>query len=165
MKRISKIIGVITLVTIAVALVADTTSAQMMAKNDRMMMAPAKEKTSLYQRLGGYDALAAVTDDFLVRLISDQQFARFFGGASDDSKKRLRQHVIDFFCVGTGGPCAYTGRDMKTAHKGLGITEADWNAAVKHFVETLDKFNVQGKDREDLIAVVAPLKEQIVEKN
>src|SRR5919204_4331526 len=94
-----------------------------------------QEKKSLYQRLGGYDAIAAVVDDFITRLATDKQFERFFTGFSDDSKKRLRQHILDQFCKAAGGPCVYMGRDMKTTHKGLGITEADWNAAAKHLVE------------------------------
>src|ERR1700675_5149162 len=75
---------------------------------------------SLYKRLGGYDALAAVTDDFLGRLATDQQFSKFFVGHSADSIKRIRQLIVDQLCAATGGPCVYTGRDMKTAHAGLG---------------------------------------------
>ena len=84
-------------------------------------------KDSLYKRLGGYDAIAAVTDDFIARLIGDPMFARFFAGFSDDSKKRLRQNLVDFLCEKTGGPCFYLGRDMKTAHAGLAITKAEWD--------------------------------------
>ena len=83
------------------------------------------EKKSLYTRLGGYDAIALVVDDFITRLATDKRFERFFSGFSTDSKKRLRQHILDQFCVATGGPCVYIGRDMKTTHTGLGITEAD----------------------------------------
>jgi hemoglobin len=122
-----------------------------------------KEK-SLYERLGGYDAIAAVVDDFVGRLIQDPQFSRFFVGLSADSKKRVRQHIVDQFCAAAGGPCLYTGRDMKTSHTGLGITEADWNAAAKHLVATLDKFKVPQKEKDDLLAFVSSLKKDIVEK-
>src|SRR5262249_30257713 len=98
------------------------------------------QSATLYQRLGGYDALAAVTDDFIGRLVGDPQLKRFFEGFSTDSKGRIRQHIVDFLCQATGGPCKYTGRDMKTAHTGLNITESDWNATVKHLTATLDKF-------------------------
>src|SRR5215470_11867371 len=81
--------------------------------------APAQEKKSLYARLGGYDAIALVVDDFITRLATDKRFERFFTGFSDDSKKRLRQHILDQFCAAAGGPCVYTGRDMRTVHKGL----------------------------------------------
>lgn len=123
----------------------------------------AQEK-SLYQRVGGYDALAAVVDDFVGRLVSDKQFERFFVGHSVDSKKRIRQHILDQFCAATGGPCVYTGRDMKTSHMGLGITEAEWDAAAKHLVASLDKFKVPEKEKGELLAFVVSLKKDIVEK-
>ena len=123
-----------------------------------------QEKKSLYTRLGGYDAIAAVVDDFITRLATDKQFARFFSGFSDDSKKRLRQHILDQFCVAAGGPCVYMGRDMKTTHKGLGITEADWNAAAKHLVEALDKYKVPEAEKNELLAFVVSQKKDIVEK-
>src|SRR6185369_12867198 len=125
--------------------------------------ARAQEK-SLYQRVGGYDALAAVVDDFVGRLITDKQFERFFVGHSVDSKKRIRQHILDQFCAATGGPCVYTGRDMKTTHAGLGITNADWDAAAKHLSDSLDKFKVPEKEKGELLAFVTTLKKDIVEK-
>src|SRR5947209_2248478 len=79
-------------------------------------------KKSLYDRLGGYNAVAAVVDDFIGRLVADKGFSKFFVGHSEDSLKRIRQHIVDQFCAAAGGPCLYTGRDMKTSHKGLGIT-------------------------------------------
>ena len=97
---------------------------------------------SLYQRVGGYDALAAVVDDFIGRLISEKQFEKFFTGFSTDSKKHIRQHLLDQLCAATGGPCVYMGRDMKTTHGGLGITEADWDVAVKHLTASIDKYKV-----------------------
>jgi hemoglobin len=127
------------------------------------MPARAQQK-SLYERVGGYDALAAVVDDFVGRLVADKQFEKFFAGHSIDSKKRIRQHILDQFCAATGGPCVYTGRDMKTTHAGLGITEADWNAAAKHLTESLDKFKVPEKEKNELLAFVTSLKKDIVEK-
>lgn len=123
---------------------------------------PAQE--SLYKRLGGYDAIAAVTDDFITRLATDKSLSKFFVGHSDDSKKQIRQHIVDMVCMATGGPCAYSGRDMKTTHKGLGITEAEWTSSVNHFVATLNKFNVPKKEQDELIAIVATTKKDIVEK-
>jgi hemoglobin len=119
---------------------------------------------SLYERLGGYNAIAAVVDDFVGRLVADPQFSRFFVGHSTDSKKRIRQHIVDQFCAAAGGPCLYTGRDMKTSHQGLGITDAEWDAAAKHLVASLDKFNVGQKEKDDLLAFVGGLKKEIVEK-
>jgi hemoglobin len=119
---------------------------------------------SLYHRLGGYEAIAAVTDDFITRLATDKQLGRFFVGASDNSKKRIRQLVVDQLCAATGGPCAYIGRDMKTAHAGLGITEDDWNIAVKHLLDTLTKFKVGKREQEELATALTQLKADIVEK-
>lgn len=117
---------------------------------------------SLYKRLGGYDALAAVTDDFLGRLATDPQLKRFFGGHSTDSLKRIRQLIVDQLCAATGGPCVYVGRDMKTAHAGMGISEADWDASVKHLVATLDKFKVPQKEKDEVLAAVSSMKADIV---
>lgn len=117
---------------------------------------------TLYKRLGGYDAIAAVVDDFIGRLIADKQLSRFFTGASTDSKNRIRQLVVDQICAATGGPCVYIGRSMRAAHDGLGITESDWQAAVGHLVATLDKFAVPQKEKDELIGAVAALKPDIV---
>ena len=124
----------------------------------------AKPMKSLYERLGGYDAIAAVTDDFIGRLATDKQLAKFFVGHSEDSLKRIRQHVIDQICMAAGGPCSYTGRDMKTSHKGMGITESDWNAAAGHLVATLDKFKVPETEKNELLGAVSSFKKDIVEK-
>ena len=126
--------------------------------------AGAQDKKSLYNRLGGYDAVAAVVDDFIGRLVADKRFTKFFVGHSEDSLKKIRQHIVDQFCAAAGGPCLYTGRDMKTTHKGLGITEDDWNAAAAHLVESLDKFKVPKAEKDDLVAFVMTLKKDIVEK-
>src|SRR5262249_46946130 len=87
-----------------------------------MAQQPRSTERTLYQRLGGYDAIAAVSDDFIARLAGDPQFARFFAGFSTDSKIRLRQHIVDQLCQAAGGPCFYVGRTMKASHVGLGIT-------------------------------------------
>ena len=125
---------------------------------------PEPKEKSLYERLGGYDALAAVTDDFLERLLKDKMFAKFFVGASNDTKKKIRQHIVDFLCVATGGPCVYTGRDMKTVHEGLMITKEEWDASVKHLTATLDKFKVPEKEKSEVLAAVGTLEKDIVEK-
>lgn len=122
------------------------------------------QEKSLYQRVGGYDALAAVVDDFIGRLVADKRFEKFFDGHSEDSLKKIRQHIVDQFCATTGGPCVYIGRDMKTTHKGLNITEADWDAAAKHLAGTLDKFKVPDKEKNEILTFVTSLKKDIVEK-
>ncbi|HEX6183307.1 MAG TPA: group 1 truncated hemoglobin [Pyrinomonadaceae bacterium] len=129
------------------------------AQDSQMQM-----KKSLYERLGGYDAVAAVVDDFVGRLVTDKQFERFFAGHSTDSKKRIRQHIVDQLCAAAGGPCVYTGRTMKDSHAGLGISEAEWDASAKHLVASLDKFKVPEQEKKDLLAFVNSVKADIVEK-
>lgn len=121
-----------------------------------------KEEKSLYERLGGYNAIAAVVDDFIGRLVADKQLGRFFIGHSTDSKKRTRQLIVDMICEATGGPCIYTGRTMRTAHTGLNITESDWQASVKLLTATMDKFKVPQKEKDDVFAAVSGLKSDIV---
>lgn len=123
---------------------------------------PVLADDSLYKRLGGYDALAAVTDDFIVRLATDKKLAKFFVGVSDEHKARIRQLVVDQLCAATGGPCVYVGQEMKAVHKGLKITDDDWNATIADFGLTMDKFNVGRRERDELAALFAKLKPDIV---
>ena len=118
---------------------------------------------SLYKRLGGYDAIAAVTDDFVGRLVANKDLGRFFTGASDDSKMKIRQHIVDFLCNKSGGPCYYIGRNMKDTHKGLKISEKDWNTSAGLLAETLKKFNVPKKETDEVFAFITSLKDDIVE--
>ena len=129
----------------------------------RAQQASAPEK-SLYQRLGGYDAIAAVSDDFLARLDADKTLSHFLDGLSKDSLKELRQHFVDFICEAAGGPCRYTGRDMKTAHAGLGISENDWKVGVEALIATLEKLKVPKREQDEVLAAVNSLKKDIVEK-
>ena len=126
--------------------------------------ASAQNKNSLYKRLGGYDAIAAVTDDFIGRLAADKQLGRYFVGHSTNSLQHIRQLVVDQICAATGGPCVYIGRDMKSAHQGMGITEEQFNIAAGHLSETLDKFKVPAKEKNELLGAVASFKNDIVEQ-
>jgi hemoglobin len=144
--------------TIRAACILATLTAGLFARS-----AGAQEK-SLYQRLGGYDVIAAVTDEFIGRLASDEQEKRFFIGFSTDSKMRIRQLIVDLICKSTGGPCIYSGRDMKTAHAGAGITKSDWDRTLKIFGEVLNKFKVPDKEQQEIAALLTPLEKDIVEK-
>ena len=118
---------------------------------------------SLYKRLGGYDAIAAVTDNFIGRLATDKVLSRFFLASSDDTKGKIRQHIVDFLCYNTGGPCIYMGRTMKDSHKGLKISENDWTITVRLLIESLNKFKVPQKEQNDFLAIASTLKKDIVE--
>jgi hemoglobin len=128
-----------------------------------LLTAKTYSQGSLYKRLGGYDAIAGVTDDFIGKLLAHKDISRFFVGLSDDSKTKVRQHIVDFLCNKSGGPCAYIGRTMKDAHKGLKITESDWNIAAGLLAETFKKFNVPKKETDEVFALVSSLKNDIVE--
>lgn len=119
---------------------------------------------SLYKRLGGYDAISAVTDEFLRRMITDKQLGRYFVGLSTPSKDTLRQHVVEFLCHETGGPCSYVGRGVDEVHQGLHITESDWKIAVVALSGTLDQFHVPEREKGELISAVAKFKDDIVGK-
>ena len=118
---------------------------------------------SLYERLGGYDAITAVANDLLPRLSSDPLLARFWAHRGADGVAREKQLLIDFLCHAAGGPVYYTGREMKLSHKGMGINSADWDAFLKHVNATLDKFNLPPTERSEVIAFIGSTKGDIVE--
>jgi hemoglobin len=121
--------------------------------------ATAQDK-SLFERLGGKDALTAVVDDFVGRAAADARINMKFGKTDIP---RLKFHLVEQLCAATGGPCKYTGRDMKTAHKNMKVTEGEFNALVEDLVAALDHFNVPEKEKNELLGILGPLKEQIVE--
>ena len=121
--------------------------------------------TSLYQRMGGYDVIAAVIDDLFAILHSDPAFARFFGGRSNDSVVRSRQLLVDQMCALSGGPCNYIGRDMKTSHSGLGITDVEWETNMKASYAALAKNGVGDAERADFLALFERYRDDIVEAN
>jgi hemoglobin len=128
-------------------------------------MPPTTSKDSLYSRLGGYDAIAAVADDLLPRLRSDRRLQRFWTSPrSIDTNNRERQLLVDFISASAGGPTFYLGRDMKTSHKGMGIDQADYTALKNHLLATLEKFNVPERERDDVMTFISSIENDIVEK-
>ena len=119
---------------------------------------------TLYARLGGYDAIAAVADDLLSRLMSDPQLGRFWAHRGADGIRREKQLLTDFLCASAGGPLYYTGRDMAISHKGMGISASDWEIFLRHVHATLDKFQVPGAERREVLAFVESTRADIVEK-
>ena len=118
---------------------------------------------SLYERLGGYDAITAVANDLLPRLESDPLLGRFWAHRGSDGIAREKQLLIDFLCHSAGGPVYYTGRDMKLSHAGMGITGADWDAFMGHVRATLDKFAVPATERAETIAFIESTRADMVE--
>jgi hemoglobin len=124
--------------------------------------APTQESAknaSLYERLGGKPAITAVVDDFVGNIAEDQRINKFFVHADP---VKLKRHLVDQICAVSGGPCKYTGRDMKTTHQDMAITEAHFNAVVGDLVKSLDKFKVSAQEKNELLALLGAMKNQIV---
>ena len=117
------------------------------------------QSQTLYQRLGGKDAIVAVVDDFIGNVAADARINRRFGGTNIP---RLKQLLVEQICAGTGGPCTYTGRDMKSSHTGMNITDAEFGALVEDLVKSLDKFKVPAKEKSELLGILGPMKTDIV---
>jgi hemoglobin len=121
-----------------------------------------KVSDTLYKRLGGYDAIAAVCDNLLVRLQADPRLARFWQHRSEDSLLREKQTLINFICASAGGPIYYVGRDMKISHRGMRIDEGDWQAFLGHLDATLDNFEVPAPERAEVLSFINSTKADIV---
>ncbi|MBM80902.1 MAG: group 1 truncated hemoglobin [Planctomycetaceae bacterium] len=118
---------------------------------------------TLYARLGGYDAISAVADNLLPRLMGDDQLGRFWAHRGDDGIAREKQLLIDFLAHNAGGPMYYTGRNMTLAHKGMRISESDWSRFLGHLNNTLDHFNLGEAERNDVLGFIESTKSEIVE--
>ena len=126
------------------------------------MIEQAKREPSLYERLGGREAIALVVDDFVANVVADDRVNARFKNLKPPEVFKLKSNLSDQVCEATGGPCAYLGRDMKTTHKGLNITEAEWNATVEDLVKALDKHRVPQKEKNELLGLLGPMKKEIV---
>jgi len=123
----------------------------------------AKDK-SLYDRLGGKKAITAVVDEFVSRVAADDRINHFFASTASDPDRlaSFKGKLVDQICQATGGPCQYTGKDMKTAHAGMGISGADFNALVEDLSGALDKFKVGAKEKGELLGALGSMKSDIV---
>ncbi len=131
------------------------------AKPKPVAAAPqAEAPKTLFERLGGRPAIEAVVGELIGNVAADD---RINAGFALVDLGKLRVHLVEFVCVATGGPCQYTGRDMKTAHAGLGVTGPQFDALVEDLVKALDKFNVPPQEKGELLGALGPLKPQIVE--
>lgn len=118
---------------------------------------------TLYQRLGGYDAIAAVSEALVSRLRVDSQVGRFWAHRGDDGVAREKQLLVNFLCAAAGGPMIYIGRDMRTTHRGMRISDSDWTVFLGHLHATLDAFKVPQRERDDVVAFVQNTRVEIVE--
>lgn len=120
-------------------------------------------RSSLYKRLGGYDAIAAIVADLFQRLKEDPRFARFGMGRSLDSKARVQQLTVEQICALAGGPCIYLGRDMRTSHRGLGITEEEWKANRELATKSLEKHGIGEREQKEFLDLFERFRAEIVE--
>ena len=118
---------------------------------------------SLYERLGGYDAIRAVVNDLLPRLQADALLGRFWQNRGVDGIEREKQLLVGFLCAQAGGPMYYTGRDMVLSHRGMKVSERDWTTFIAHLNATLDAFNVPQAERADVVAFIQSTRAEIVE--
>jgi hemoglobin len=129
------------------------------APSEKAAAAPAKG--TLFDRLGGMPAIEAVVDELFARIAADPKLNASFAGAPIP---RTRRRLIEFVCMAAGGPCTYSGRDMKSSHAGMGVTSAQFDALAGHLVGALDKFKVPEREKSELLSLVAPTKADIVEE-
>ena len=113
----------------------------------------------LYDRLGGKDAIVAVVDDFVANVAADASINKRFEHADVNN---LKKQLVDQICAATGGPCTYTGKDMKIAHTGMQITDAEFTALVDDLKKSLVKFKVGPQEQEELLGALGKMKPEIV---
>jgi hemoglobin len=129
----------------------------------KVMTAADSTRPALYKRLGGYDGIAAIVAALFLRLKEDPRFARFGAGRSLDSKARVQQLTVEQLCALAGGPCLYLGRDMRTSHRGLGISDAEWQANREHTIHVLQQHGIEEPERSEFLELFERYRADIVE--
>ena len=136
-------------------------------KVDSAAIAPVVDAPkSLHDRLGGTAAIATVVDAFVANVAGDTRINKRFSRVAGDTAamRQFKQKLVEQVCEGTGGPCKYTGLDMKAVHKGMGITDADFDALVEDLVKALDSAGVPPKEKDELLAILGPMRADMVIK-
>jgi hemoglobin len=133
-------------------------------KKEKGMDKGMKEAT-LYKRLGGKPAITAVIEEFVNNCATDDRINKFFADTAKDPKRlaKFKRHLVNQVCEASGGPCKYKGKDMKMAHKGMGIKEEHFNALVEDLIKALDKFKVPEKEKNELLGMLGPMKADMIE--
>ena len=125
------------------------------------IMTSKSDTSSLFNRLGGLPAITAVVDQFVANVAADTRINAYF---AETDIPHFKAELVDQICEATGGPCVYTGDDMVTAHKGLGISNADFNALGEDLAAALDQFNVPDREKNELLAALGAMQGDIVEE-
>ena len=126
------------------------------------MGSDAPSKPSLYRRLGGREGIALVVGDFTANMAGDSRVNERFKGLKPTDVDKFKSNLADQICEASGGPCSYLGKDMKKAHEGMKISEAEWNATVENLVKALDKHKVDAASKQELLGTLGPMKKDIV---
>jgi hemoglobin len=122
----------------------------------------APAKPSLYKRLGGREGIALVVGDFVGNMAADSRVNARFKDMKPAAVEKLKSNLSDQICDAAGGPCSYLGKEMKPAHAGMGISEAEWNATVENLSKALDKHKVPAAEKQELLGLLGPMKKDIV---
>ena len=118
-----------------------------------------EKKAPLYERLGGRPAIQAVVDDFIGNVAADARINKHFAGANIG---KLKSNLVDQICEAAGGPCKYTGQNMKSAHAGMKITDAEFDALVEDLGKSLDKLKVQEGEKTELLTALGGMRKDVV---
>ena len=113
----------------------------------------------VYGQFGEREGLVALMNDLMVNLVDDPRTRPFF---ADADQKRIKAELVDQFCVILGGPCAYTGKSMKEAHRNLAIDEAGFNALVEDLQRAMDKRKIPFRAQNKLLAQLAPMHREVI---
>lgn len=116
-------------------------------------------QASLYERLGSMPTIEMVVDDFVANVTADPRINGFF---AHTNRPKMKRWLSEFFCVSTGGPCLYTGRNMKESHIDMGVNDAHFNALVEDLVKALDKSSVPPREKNELLGLLGPMRGDIV---
>jgi hemoglobin len=162
MPSLTKVVSLLAVCVAACAPEADQKNADSAA----MAAAPAVTAPSLYDRLGGSAAIATVIDSLVANVSADARINKRFERIAGDTAaiRGLKQKLVDQVCQAAGGPCTYTGLDMKSAHQGMNLTDADFDALVEDLVKALDSVGVSQKDKDELLGILGPMRADIVTK-
>lgn len=155
--RIAVVLLVVAIAIPSIALAADT------MKPAKTSGTTSMKQKSLYVRLGGKKGITSVVNDFVTRLGADTRVSAFFAATTSDPARlaKFKTHFVEQICQASGGPCKYTGKDMKTAHAGMKITSDNFNAVVEDLTGALDKFKVGANEKNQLLGVLSPMKADI----
>ncbi len=146
---------------ISAVLVAGASQVMLAAGAEAQKKVKKTETKSLYERLGKKEAITAVVEEFVANVAADTRINTFF---AHTDIPHLKTELVDQICQATGGPCKYTGKTMKEAHQGMGVSTADFTALVEDLVKALDKFHVGAKEKDELLSALGSMKGDIVEK-